>query len=102
MLTGLNFRFVYIDEFLIASENEEKHKKKHLFLVLQRLKQFGLTINIQKSIFGENCVKFLSYSITAEGTSWDKDRGLAIQNFKLPNVIKDLGYFLGIINFYRR
>lgn len=53
VFTGLCFCFVYINEILIAFENEEEHNK-HLFLVFQRLKQFGLTINIERAFLGKN------------------------------------------------
>jgi len=101
VFTGLNFCFIYIDDILIASVNEEEHKK-HLYLVFQRLHKYGLTINLQKSIFGEKTVKFLGYNISEKGTLPDKERITAIQECKPPNTVKELRRFLGMINFYRR
>lgn len=78
MFTGLNFCFIHIDDILIASVDEEEHKK-HLYLIFQRLHKYILTINLQKSIFGEKTVKFLGHSVSEEGTLPDKERITAIQ-----------------------
>ena len=48
--SGLNFDFPYLDDILIASASEEKHKI-HLKLVYERLSDYGFRINISKSIF---------------------------------------------------
>lgn len=97
---GLDFCFIYIDDILIASQNKEEHRE-HLLLVFQRLQKFGLTISLQKCVFGENAVKFLGYTITEKGTTPDTSRVAAIRDFKQPKVVKDLRRFLGMINFYR-
>jgi len=79
---------VYIDDILIASNNEEEHKE-NLHLVFQRLKKYSLTINLQKSIFGEKSVKFLGYNISEEGTLPDKGRVATIQNANHPKPLKN-------------
>lgn len=51
VLRDLDFTFVYIDDILIASRNQAEHMV-HLRVVLERLQQQGLVINLAKCQFG--------------------------------------------------
>lgn len=97
----LEFCFVYLDDILIVSENEEQHKK-HLELLLKRLADYDLVININKCQFGEPSVNFLGHTITQNGISPIKEKVNAVTNFPLPKTAKDLRRFLGMLNYYRR
>eukprot|EP00731_Ephydatia_muelleri_P033543 Em0032g5a len=44
---GLDFTFVYIDDMLVASEDEDTHLD-HLHQLFQRLKDYGLVVNVSK------------------------------------------------------
>ncbi|XP_036322026.1 uncharacterized protein K02A2.6-like [Rhagoletis pomonella] len=48
----LPFAFVYIDDILVASENQQQHIA-HLEVLFQRLQSAGLVINAAKSIFAK-------------------------------------------------
>lgn len=100
-LRGLDFVYVYIDDILIASRTPEEHEH-HLREVLQRLREFGLSINVDKCVLGASEVRYLGYLINAQGTKPLPDRVNAIINFKKPETISELRRFLGMINFYRR
>ncbi|UYV75001.1 hypothetical protein LAZ67_12002062 [Cordylochernes scorpioides] len=50
VLRDLNFAFSYLDDILIASTDEKQHKE-HLNLVFKRLNEYGLKINVSKSVF---------------------------------------------------
>jgi hypothetical protein len=47
----LDFVFIYLDDILVASPDVETHKQ-HLHTVLQRLRQFGLVLNLEKCELG--------------------------------------------------
>ena len=53
VLRGLDSVYNYIDDIMIASENEEIHEKE-LREVFRRLDAHGLVINSAKSVFGES------------------------------------------------
>ncbi|GFV99971.1 hypothetical protein TNCV_3567621 [Trichonephila clavipes] len=67
VLFGLEFVFPYLDDILVAYENEEQHKT-HLKLVFDRLQKYGLRVNISKSTLGVTHLEFLGYLITPEGS----------------------------------
>lgn len=51
VLRGFDFCYAYIDDLLIASSSPQEHLH-HLRLVLERLSDHGIIINIAKSLFG--------------------------------------------------
>lgn len=100
-LTGLDFIFAYIDDILIASKNEEEHRR-HVQIVLQRLTNNHLIINLEKCQFGETMLNFLGHQITAQGFKPLPDKVEAITKVPLPTMVKELKSFVATINFYRR
>ena len=66
VLRGLNFAYDYIDDLLIVSSSPEEHLQ-HLRLVLQRLEEHGILINLTKSVFGVQELDFLGFHLDATG-----------------------------------
>ncbi|GBN27325.1 Retrovirus-related Pol polyprotein from transposon 297 [Araneus ventricosus] len=64
---GLDFVFAYLDDILVASSTEDEHSE-NLKVVFSRLEQYGLRINLGKSVMGVNQLEFLGYMITPEGS----------------------------------
>ena len=62
----LPFVFVYLDDILVASNDEEEHKQ-HLREVLTKLRDNGLAINVSKCVLGQTSVKYLGQEISAAG-----------------------------------
>lgn len=98
---GLPFVFVYIDDILVASSTQAEHHD-HLKQLFQRLEQYGIVININKSIFGASELSFLGHQVDHKGIRPLPERVEAISSFPLPTTRKQLLEFLGILNFYRR
>ncbi|GFX49657.1 hypothetical protein TNCV_4902991 [Trichonephila clavipes] len=101
VLFGLKFVFPYLDDILVAFKNEEQHKT-HLKLVFDRLQKYGLRVNNSKITLGVTHLEFLGYLITPEGSKPLPEKVDAILSYKLPETIRDLRIFLGLLNFYRR
>ncbi|GFT06603.1 hypothetical protein TNCV_2855351 [Trichonephila clavipes] len=53
VLYGLDFVFPYLDDVLVASSTEEEHSE-HLKMVFERFQQYGLRINVSKSVMETN------------------------------------------------
>ncbi|GFW46181.1 hypothetical protein TNCV_4210601 [Trichonephila clavipes] len=93
VLYGLDFVFPYLDDVLVASSTEEEHSE-HLKMVFERFQQYGLRINVSKSVMGAAQVEYLGFLITAEGSRPLPEKVQAILNYKLPETIHDLRTFL--------
>ncbi|GFT16893.1 hypothetical protein TNCV_3193601 [Trichonephila clavipes] len=89
VLFGLEFVFPYLDDILVASENEEQHKT-HLKLVFDHLQKYGLRVNIAKSTLGVTHLEFLGSLITPEGSKPLPEKVDAILSYKLHETIRDL------------
>ena len=98
---GLDFCFTYIDDILIASQNETQHKE-HLRILFGRLQQHGIAINPNKCVFRQKSVNFLGHMISAEGIKPLPEKVQAIVDFQEPATEKGLRRFLGMLNFYNR
>jgi hypothetical protein len=53
---SLDFVYSYIDDFLIASQDEQRHRE-HLRTLFERLNDYGVVINLAKCEFGGNAWK---------------------------------------------
>jgi len=101
LLGDLEFIRAYIDDLLILTKgNWEDHLEK-LEEVFQRLQKAGLKVNIKKSFFGKDELKYLGYIITRQGIKPMKKKVEALLKIQAPKNRKELRSFIGIINFYR-
>lgn len=101
IIQGLDFCFAYLDDILIASKSEKEHLE-HLRIVLNRLNDYGIVINLNKCSLGQQEVKFLGYQISKDGTKPLPTKVASILEFKLPETVEQLKRFLGMLNYYRR
>ena len=101
MMRGLDFAFVYLDDILIASRTQEEHER-HLHKVLERLNANGLTINLDKCVFGVSELEYLGHWVTQEGIKPLPSRVQSIRDFPTPNTKQEVQRFLGMLNYYRR
>jgi hypothetical protein len=72
------FVIVYLDDILIFSETEEEHMK-HLTLVMRRLQQEKLLINLKKSYFMKKELIYLGFVISSNELNMDLEKVKAIK-----------------------
>uniref|UniRef100_A0ABD2XPF2 Reverse transcriptase domain-containing protein n=1 Tax=Trichogramma kaykai TaxID=54128 RepID=A0ABD2XPF2_9HYME len=101
VLRRLDFCFAYMDDILIFSHSATEHRQ-HLRSIFERLAEYGLVINVQKSVFGVAEISFIGYTISSKGICPPDDRVQAIRDYSLPKTAQELRRFLGMLNFYRR
>jgi hypothetical protein len=90
-----DFVVCYLDDILIFSKNEKDHKK-HIRMVLQKLRDAKL----KKCVFHQSQVEFLGYIISGEGLSMDPKKIQTIMEWRKPKIVRDVQCFLGFANFY--
>lgn len=101
VVRGFPFVFVYLDDVLVASDNEDEHET-HLRLLFERLRKYGIVVNPSKCVFGVNSLTFLGHTVNEHGIQPLEEKVKYIREFPTPTSLRKLREFLGLINFYRR
>jgi hypothetical protein len=95
-----NFCYAYLDDIIIFSESWEEHVKQ-VKLVFDRLREYQLSISLEKCQFATDEVKFLGHIISNGTISPDPAKIEAIKIMKPPTNVSQLRSFLGLVNYYR-
>ena len=90
------------DDILIFSRTQEEHRQ-HVTQVFEKLLKEGLYLDLEKSEFGVQKVKFLGHVLEAgKGISADPEKIDAVKSWRAPTSVKEVRSFLGFVNYYRR
>lgn len=92
---------VYLDDIVIYSNSVEEHKK-HLQLVLDKLRENNLVAKLEKCAFFFEQISFLGFIIGNGKVKTDPEKIIKVNNWPTPKTIKDCQSFLGLTGFYRR
>jgi hypothetical protein len=92
---------VFIDDFLVYSQNEQEHEE-HLRKVHQRLRDCQLYAKLSKCEFWISEVLFLGHIINREGLDVDPKKVAAILDWKAPKDVRGIKSFTGMASYYRR
>jgi transposase InsO family protein len=98
-LRGVPNTVVFLDDICVTGSNREIHFN-NLRLVLERLRDMGLTIKLNKCSFLKKSVKYLGFIIDQEGLHPDKEKVQAIFKAPRPSDVTQLKSFLGLLNYY--
>lgn len=93
--------FVYLDDIIVFGTSLENHLK-NLQLVLERLENSNLKIQLDKCEFLKRETEFLGHIVTPEGVKPNPDKIQKILDWPLPKTEKEIKSFLGMTGFYRR
>ena len=95
------YAFSYLDGIVIVTESYEEHLKS-LEHVLRRIKEAGLTINREKSVFGKTEVKYLGVLVNRDGFRPDPDKIEPVVNFPVRQNLKQLRRFMRMASWSRK
>ena len=93
--------FVYIDDLIICSDTLEEHKHK-FNLVMKRLREANLKLQLEKCEFLKNEVSYLGHVLSEKGLNPDPRKIEAVKLFPEPKNMKNVRQFLGLAGYYRR
>ncbi|XP_023190648.1 uncharacterized protein LOC111608786 [Xiphophorus maculatus] len=92
---------VYLDDLIVFGRTLEEHEER-LLKVLDRLREQGLKLSIDKCQFCQPQVKYVGHIVSAAGVATDPDKIKAVANWEPPVNLKSLQSFLGFCGYYRK
>jgi hypothetical protein len=95
------FIIVYLDDILIYSKSEAEHLK-HLAIVMRKLQQEKLLINMKKSSFMKTEIIYLGFFISANELRMDPDKVEVIKNWPSSRNVFEVRSFHGLASFYQK
>ncbi|MGH7955113.1 MAG: RNase H-like domain-containing protein, partial [Gloeomargaritales cyanobacterium] len=101
LMIGLEFVRTYLDDLLVITKASFEDHLLKLRLVLQRLSDAGLRVNVSKSNFCQTEIECLGFWITQQGIQPLPNKVEAIKKIARPKNRKELRRFIGLVNYYR-
>lgn len=98
VLKGITGVEVYIDDILIHTRTPQELQHT-TDLVKERLAQYNLTVNEEKSEYERESLTFLGHRISGEGINIDEQKVKAVMSFRKPKDIAEVRSFLGLATF---
>lgn len=92
---------VYLDDLIIFGKTLEEHEFG-LLKVLDRLREVGLKISLDKCIFCQTKVKYVGHIVSGDGVATDPSKVETVATWPRPTDLKTIRSFLGFCGYYRR
>ena len=96
-----DFVVIYLDDVLIYSESASEHKR-HVRMVLEKLRQASLYAKPEKCQFSVEEVTFLGYLISPHGIRMDPKKVEAVTSWPTPLSQHDIQAVMGFKRSYSR
>jgi len=96
-----DFCQAYLNDILIYSKIRKKHRN-HVRLVLKRLREAELQINIRKCEFNVEKTVFLEVIVSEQDLHMNLSKMIIIVNWTTSINLKEIQSFVRFVNFYRR
>ncbi len=96
-----DFCQAYLDDILIYSKTQKKHRQ-HVKMILDRLQDADLQIDIWKCEFNVEETVFLEIIVSEQGLCINSIKVKAIVNWATSTNLKEIQDFVDFVNFYRR
>jgi hypothetical protein len=90
-----------VDDILLYSENLEQHEKL-VSLVVQRLNEYNMKINIEKSRLFRTSVLALGHHITSSGIALDPRKTDFLSKMQPPVTAEEAQKFIGLVGWMQR
>ncbi|XP_062714057.1 uncharacterized protein K02A2.6-like [Aedes albopictus] len=101
ILKGIKYVRVFIDDIMVFAPTKHQHDAT-LREVIQRLEEYGITINLKKCEFGKPEVTFMGHVLSENGIKPTLDKVEAIRRLREPCTVEEVRSFLGTITYLGR
>ena len=93
--------FSFIDDIIIPGKDveEELLRLRHAF---QKLRENGLKLNPGKCAFFKRKVKYCGHVVSEDGIETDPEKTIKIEQWPIPQNVRDVRAYLGFSGYYRR
>src|SRR5260370_38175579 len=92
---------IYMDDLIVASEDDEQIHQQRVDRVLQKIKTHDLFLKAKKCSFHKKKVEYLRMIIGQGKVEMDPIKVEGIAKWPTPTTVKDIRSFLRFCNFYR-
>ncbi|XP_060799313.1 retrovirus-related Pol polyprotein from transposon opus isoform X1 [Neoarius graeffei] len=92
---------VYLDDLIVFGSTLEEHEER-LLKVLDRLRDEGLKLSLDKCQFGRTSVNYVGHIVSQDGIATDPSKIEAVVSWPRPQTVTELRSFLGFCGYYRR
>jgi len=92
---------VYMDDILIYSNDFTQHIN-HVKNVLKILINYGLVVNLQKSVFHQSEILYLGHMLCWNGIKIDPEKIKIINEWTVPKTVTEIRSFIGYCEFLRK
>ena len=96
---------VYSEDPLLGPLLDSLHPHLHVIhvrAILQILRENQLYAKLEKCEFNKDHMTFVDYMVSKAGIGMDPAKVSAILNWPIPKSVKEVQYFLGFSNFYKK
>jgi len=90
---------VYLNNIIVYSNNYEAYTH-YVQIVLERLREYKLYINLKKCLFYITSIDFLGFIVSINGVLMEKSQVDAIREWPYPITFREVQVFIGMANFY--
>ena len=101
ILQGIPQVLCYIDDILVTGKTEADHLK-NLEAVLKHLQDHGVHLKKEKSSFLQDSLEYLGHCINAHWVHVSQKKVEAILKAPKSQDVRELGSFLGLLNYYAK
>ena len=103
VLSGLNWRccLIHLDDIIVFGRDFDE-ALSNLKAVWTRLRKANLKLKPAKCFLFRERVPFWGHIVTRDGVEMDPSKTAIVDQWPVPETVKDLRSFLGLASYYRR
>ena len=91
---------IYMDDILIATEDDQEFHDKCVHWMLDKLKEHNLYLKLEKCIFDQMRIEFLGVILEGGTVQMDPAKVKGVADWPPPRNVTDIHSFLGFTGFY--